>query len=236
VSDWRDINGRLQQACLEAGLDLLQPFGVGHALAGAPPDEGLQDFGRPNALGVVIGNTAALWPPFTRAYNAAPELQQSANPLDRYVSERVRYAAARATSRAHDIVLSHVTEPRAYPIQRLAQRAGFSALSPCHLAIRSDHGLWFGLRAVVTFDCDGPEEAPPRVEPPCVDCSAPCLAALDHALAVTAKPLSQLSIRAHADAWIDVRRVCPVAQASRYGEAQLRYHYVHDPALLRDEP
>jgi len=229
---WVDVYEHLQATCREAGLDLLQPFGV-RQLEGAPEDERLHDFGRANALGVLIGNTRALWPRLTETYATNLALQQAPHPLDTYVAEQVRRAVADATTLASHVVLSHVIEPCAYPIQRLAQRVGFAAISPCHLAVHPTHGMWFGLRAVVTFDCDGPS-APSRPLPrPCEGCSAPCVAALKQAIAVTPLPLSQLTIRDHADAWIKVRRVCPIGQASHYGEAQLRYHYVHDRSLLR---
>jgi hypothetical protein len=161
-------------------------------------------------------------------------LQQAEHPLDTYVGDCIRRAVAQAELPC-DIVLSHVIEPRAYPIQRLAQRVGFAAISPCHLAVHAEHGLCFGLRAVVTCDCDGPDTPLPPAPRPCEGCSAPCVPALKQAIAVTPVPLSQLTIREHADAWIKVRRVCPVGEASHYGEAQLRYHYVHDRALLRSE-
>ncbi|HVY32487.1 MAG TPA: hypothetical protein VHB79_38380 [Polyangiaceae bacterium] len=231
---WADIYERLRAACTEAGLDLSQPFGV-QRLADAPEDEHLHDFGRANALGVLIGNTRALWPRLTEAFATDPALQRASHPLDTYVADRVARAVADATKVASQVVLSHLIEPRAYPIQRLAQRIGFAAISPCHLAVHPEHGMWLGLRAVVTFDCDGPDAPlapPPR---PCDGCAAPCVPALKQALAVTPLPLSQLTIREHADAWIEVRRVCPVGEASRYGEAQLRYHYIHDRTLLRSE-
>lgn len=233
VSDWQAVVERLQQACHEAGLDLVHPFGLGH-LPRTAPDERLTDFGRANALGVLLGNTRELWPRFARAFATSPALQQVQHPLDAYVSKRVKGAVARATTLPHSVVLSHVVEPRPYPIQRLAERVGFAALAPCHLAIRPDHGLWFGLRAVVTFDCDGPQTPPSRSARPCDGCNAPCVKALERAVAVTPSPLSQATIREHAEAWIEVRRVCPIGQASRYGEAQLRYHYAPDPELIRD--
>jgi methylmalonic aciduria homocystinuria type C protein len=235
VSDRHDIVERLQRACAAAGLDLVHPFGTG-LLAEAAADERLQDFGRGNALGVLIGNTRALWPAFTRAYGTSPPLRASPNPLDTYVSERVAHAAASSGELAHEITFAHVVTPRAYPVQRLAERSGFAAIAPCHLVIHREHGLWLGLRAVITFDCDGPPESAAHPARPCDNCSAPCVSALEHAAAVTPQPLGAATIRQYADAWIDVRRVCPVGQASRYGEAQLRYHYVHDPALIRAEP
>lgn len=235
MNDWRDIVERLRRACLEAGLDLVHAFGTGQ-LAEAAADERLPDFGRRNALGVLIGNTRALWPAFTLAFDTSPTLRARPNPLDSYVSERVAHAAASSGALAHEITFAHAVTPRAYPIQRLADRSGFAAISPCHLVIHPDHGLWLALRAVVTFDCEGPHESAPRAVRPCDTCPAPCVSALEHAIAVTPQPLGQATIREHADAWIDVRRVCPFGQASRYGEAQLRYHYVHDRALIRVEP
>lgn len=233
--DWVQVFERLRGACAEAGLDLLQPFGL-QQLAGAPADEQLHGFGRSNALGVLLGNTRALWPRLTAAYAVDVGLQQTQHPLDTYVDLTVRGAVACASTAASRVVLAHVIEPSAYPIQRLAQRVGFAAISPCHLAVHAEHGMWFGLRAVVTFDCDGPTAPLPTPPRPCDGCSAPCVSALKQAIAVTPLPLSHATIREHADAWIKVRRVCPVAQASQYGEAQLRYHYVHDRSLLRPEP
>lgn len=209
---------------------MLHPFGLSE-LQDAPEDEQLPHFGRRNALGVLIGNTRELWPVFTRAYHSSTALAADPHPLDAYVSQRLA-AAVSLASPASSVVLAHVTQPRAYPIQRLAERVGFAAISPCHLAIHAQHGLWFGLRAVVTFDCDGPEAPTPPAARPCQGCAAPCVAALEHALAVTPKPLGQATIRRHAEAWIDVRRACPIGHASRYGEAQLRYHYAPDPSLL----
>jgi methylmalonic aciduria homocystinuria type C protein len=234
VSDWREIVQRLRQACFEAGLDLVHPFGTGQ-LTEAAADEHLQDFRRKNALGILIGNTRALWPAFTRAHARSAELQNSTNPLDTYVSERITHAATSGAA-AHEIVFAHVVQPRAYPIQRLAERSGFAALSPCHLVIHPEHGLWLGLRAVITFDCDGPPESAPPAARACDSCSAPCVSALEQAISITPKPLGRATISQQADAWIEVRRVCPVGQASRYGEAQLRYHYVHDSTLIRAKP
>lgn len=236
MSDWRDLVARLQQACSETGLHLVHPFGVSRLTSAAAPDEQLHGFGRQNALGVLIGNTRELWRSFARAYTTSSALQHAPHPLDTYVDTCVRGAVARATSLTSRIVMAHEVHPRAYPIQRVAERVGFAALTPCHLVIRPQQGLWFGLRAVVTFDCEGPSESPPPFVHPCDGCPAPCATALKQAIAVTPLPLSQATIREHADAWIEVRRVCPVGQASRYGEAQLRYHYLHDPALIRAEP
>jgi methylmalonic aciduria homocystinuria type C protein len=233
--DWQSVTRLFAQECTKAGLDLVHPFGVGHyhATGGAP----LPDFGRSNALGILVGNTRALWPAFTHAFAGDEALAAEPNPLDAYVTAHLERAIRLATSARHSIVLAHSTVPRPFPIQRLAEHAGLAGLAPCHLAIHPEFGLWWALRAAVVVDRDGPAELPQPAARPCDGCSAPCVTALEQALAVTPAPLGRSSIRAHADAWIRVRTICPVAPAARYGDAQLRYHYLHDRSLIRpDEP
>jgi len=231
--DWQSVTRLFAQECTKAGLDLVHPFGVGHyhATGGGAP---LHDFGRSNALGIVVGNTRALWPAFTRAFAGDRALAAEPNPLDAYVTAQLERAVRLATSARHAVVFAHSTAPRPFPIQRLAEHAGLAALAPCHLAIHPEFGLWWALRAVVVVDCDGPAELPQPSARPCDGCSAPCVTALEQALAVTPVPLGRSSIRAHADAWIRVRTVCPVAPAARYGDAQLRYHYLHDRSLIEE--
>ena len=215
---------------------MAEPFGLGHYRV-TPGSVPLPDFGRDNALGILVGNTRALWTAFTRSFVRDASLAAEPNPLDAYVTAHVERAARFASSAPHAVVLAHSTVPQPFPIQRLAERVGLAALAPCHLAIHEKYGLWWALRAVVVVDCDGPAELPRAAPRPCDGCSAPCVTALEQALTVTPAPLDRSSIRAHADAWIRVRTVCPVATATRYSDAQLRYHYLHDRSLIElDEP
>jgi len=92
------------------------------------------------------------------------------------------------------------------------------------LAIHPQHGPWFGLRAVLVAAIEGPPSTP-RPASPCASCSAPCVPALERALAVSGSPLSSAAITRHAAAWIAVRDACPIGRASRYSDAQLDYHY-----------
>lgn len=223
--DWQPIHERLAGAAVQAGLDLVQPFGVARYNAVAPPEARLPDFGRPNPLGVLVGNTRQLWPVFTRAYASDPELARSEHPLDTYVVTRLPALVRAASPARQHLIFSHVIGPSAFPIQRLAEAIGFAAISPSHLAIHPQHGPWLGLRAVVVLDVAGPETATSILERPCERCSAPCVPALQHALEASGTALDSASIAAHASDWIAVRDACPLGKASRYGSRQLAYHY-----------
>jgi methylmalonic aciduria homocystinuria type C protein len=222
-AEWQRILERLAPASAAAGFDLVQPFAVSTYNARASSDDRLPDFGRPDALGVVIGNTSALWPVFLRAYRGSG-LRAELHPLDTYATRCLTELVARTSSRRAELIFAHVTTPRAFPIQRVAESAGLAAISPSHLAIHPIHGPWLALRAVVVIDVSGPE-ATTAAARPCDTCSAPCVPALERALAASGPKLDSQSVSANASAWVAVRDACPIGRASRYGEAQLRYHY-----------
>jgi methylmalonic aciduria homocystinuria type C protein len=222
---WQSLSANVAAAAAEAGFDLVQPFGVAHYNEGAALAEQLEDFGQPNALGLLFANTRLLWPAFTLAYAEDATVAGAAQPLDTYVVARLNAVIANATGLRRQLVFSHVTQPRAFPMQRLAERVGLAALSPSHLAIHPLHGPWLALRAVAVIDVAGPAAAPAPPERPCQGCSAPCLPALAHALSVSGAPLSSAAVVAQAAAWIAVRDACPVGQSYRYGQNQLAYHY-----------
>ncbi|HEX2875513.1 MAG TPA: hypothetical protein VHP33_29880 [Polyangiaceae bacterium] len=222
---WQPLSAQIAAAAAQAGFDLVLPFGLAHYNAAAPEAERLVDFGRPNALGILFGNTRQLWPAFTRAFEAEPEVSTADQPLDTYVVQRLRGLLDAATQRRHELTFSHLTQPRAFPIQRLAERIGLASLSPSHLLIHPLHGPWLALRAVAVVDMDGPSDPPAPPARPCQSCSAPCVTALEHAVAMSGTPLTSAAVVAHADAWIAVRDACPVGPSSRYGPNQLAYHY-----------
>jgi len=235
--EWQLITARLLTAAAGVGLDLVQPFSVAHYNESAPRAERLEDFGHSSsggALGLLFGNTRRLWPAFTAAYAQDAALADAEQPLDRYVVSRLTALLADATTARTRLVFAHVTTPHAFPIQRLAERVGLAALSPSHLAIHPQHGPWFALRAVAVVDVTGPAQPLSAVARPCLGCPAPCVPALEQALLVSGEPLSSAAVAQHAAAWIAVRDACPVGRSSRYGEAQLAYHYA--PARSRIVP
>jgi cyanocobalamin reductase (cyanide-eliminating) / alkylcobalamin dealkylase len=222
---WQSITERVAMAAERAGFDIVHPFNVAHYNSTAPAAQRLDDYERPDALGLLIGNTRQLWPAFTRACTADSTLQSAAQPLDTYTVTRLTAVLAAATTARVQLVFSHVTHPQAFPIQRLAERVGLTALSPSHLAIHPLHGPWLALRAVAVVDVAGPVERPPPLANPCQSCSAPCVPALERALAASGTPLSSAGVVAHAHLWIAVRDACPVGRPSRYGDTQVAYHY-----------
>ncbi len=215
----------------DAGLDLAAPFEVGAANAALVVDEDtngprslfeLQRFGLPASLGVVVGNTRALWDHFD-GYS------ERAHPLDHYVVNEVeaavRVAGVGATPRLQ-IYYSHRTDYRrpdgglgAVPIQRIAQHSGLAALSPAHLSVHPVHGPWLGLRAVVVTDLPAVPVSRPATQP-CQGCSKPCLTALQRAL----DPSRDVGLL-RSQRWLAVRDACPVGRENRYGGAQIQFHY-----------
>lgn len=214
--------------CRAAGLDLAQPFSLATFHAASEPEHHLPCFGREDALAIVVGNTRALWPRFLEALRRERELLALPHPLDHYVVRSLTDALAGVPLR-HEIHWAHHREP-AIAIQRIAHAASLAELGPAHLCVHPEHGPWLALRAVVVFDVDAVEMgissdggAPSPSH--CRGCAAPCVAALERALAGTPSATG-------ANPWLGVRDACPVGRASRYDDDQIRYHYDKDASLL----
>jgi methylmalonic aciduria homocystinuria type C protein len=103
--------------------------------------------------------------------------------------------------------------PEYLPIQRTAEQAGLARLSRTHLSIHPVYGPWIGLRALATFEMEGPP-TPPLPADPCEGCATRCQAALDAAVAARDWRL-----------WLAVRDACNVGRDWRYSEDQIAYHY-----------
>ena len=214
------------------GLDLIHPFDAlryNERVAAHDALAPLPVFGRQRALGLLIGNTRALWPHFVAAYRERGDLQNASDPLDTYVSNAVRACAA---SIVVDSVarFGHERGADAVSMIHLAEASGFAWSGPAYLAVHRDHGPWFGLRAVIVADVDPPDRATSAPDL-CRGCEAPCRAALERAMARKV-PDSQGDIASSWRDWVAVRDACPIGRSSRYGEAQLRYHYTKERAVL----
>lgn len=184
------------------GFDIAHAFDA-HAAAAEP---GWACLAPPApARGVLLGNTRALWAPFSAAL-AGGALAGLADPLDAYTERAV--TAAFPGARVH---FAHRTYADHYlPFQRLAVATGLGALSPSQLVIHPAFGPWFALRAVVTLPGTAPVRAPiPRA---CV-CTGACERAFAAAAgATTLRP------------WLAVRDACSLA-AHRYDDAHIAFHY-----------
>ncbi len=233
------LRGRLVSRGFDlcAGLRLDQPALREH---GVTFPLSLAGFEAP--LGAVVGNTRALWSHVAARIQQAnptdfPNSVLGQDPIDEYVSEQLPLAVAAALtscglSQEHRIFYSHRTDypsaaddgegsaaRGAVPIQRLAALSGLAALSPSHLSVHPEYGPWIALRAVVVLPLETTTE-PGLRRAPCAGCQAPCVPALEQALAAPRGGPEPISHH-----WIAVRDACPVGRQHRYSDAQLRYHY-----------
>lgn len=185
------------QRLAERGYDIAHAFDA-HAAAREP---GWEQLAQGPRVGILIGNTRALWEPFTAAANL-----DEADPLDRYTERAITEAFGDAP-----VFFTHRAYGGAFlPFSRLAVATGLGALAPSHLVIHPIYGPWFALRAVVLVDGDPPARAP--IPQPCT-CNGACATALEAAL-----PSSSW------EDWLAVRDACGL-RTYRYSIAQIRYHY-----------
>jgi hypothetical protein len=190
-------------ALADAGFDLAHPFDAA-AVARDPRFAALAGAER---LGLLIGNTRALWPRFTAALRD-PALAAERDPLDRY-TERCLDAAFPGARIYH----GHRQYDGAFvPLQHLAVATGLGALAQSRLVIHPIYGPWFALRAAVIVDGEPPPICAP-IEQPC-RCDTSC---------ATVLAIAQRSTDWHD--WLAVRDSCRLRDW-RYTDEQIRFHYV----------
>jgi hypothetical protein len=196
-----------------AGFDLAHPFDAA-AAARAP---GLAALAGPERLGILIGNTRALWPRFTEALgDPALALAGERDPLDVYTERAI--AAAFPGAR---IYYGHRPYGGAFvPLQHLAVATGLGALAPSRLVIHPIYGPWFALRAAVVIDGEPPARQP--IAKPCA-CDAMCTTVLARAQRST-----------DWRDWVALRDSCSL-RTWRYSDDQVRYHYATVWGLRRQE-
>jgi methylmalonic aciduria homocystinuria type C protein len=219
----------LREALAPAGMDLIAPMQVGWYNAAEPPGIRLPEPRGPGSLAVVLGNSRALWRPFLQGLRAAPELLEGEHPLDTWVERRVMEAVARLDARPRSIHWVNGPGSRSFSMQRAAVATGLVGMAPCHLGIHRTLGLWFGLRAVLIFDLEGPARARGSDPFPCATCAErPCVPLLERALGGPvegAQPPPFLGVRANWTPWLALRDACPHGRQHRYGDLQIAYHY-----------
>jgi methylmalonic aciduria homocystinuria type C protein len=230
IPAWQAVHAALADAYVAAGLDLVQPFAVSWYNAVVAEPQRLPTFGRDECLGILIGNTRALWPRFLGALAADPRRLAADDPLDDYV-ESVVNAACAGLSFSWECVWAHGS--RRIAIQQLAQQAGVAYLSPGRLSVHSIFGPWIALRAAIVVDVDGPSGPSPLVAPPCDDCHVRCQPAFARAAATLIEPVNQAAVTPHWRLWLAARDACPLGCAYRYDDAQIGYHYTKDKDFLR---
>lgn len=239
-NDEREGLRRFQETLRLGGLDLLQPFGLDCLQKGKVDHPGLSSY-RPTQLGVVVGNTRALWPAFLRhlrGLGVRSVAELGPDPLDIYVEELIQAALSdlfETASIRGTAVYGHELLPAPIPIQRIAELAGLARIGPAHLSVHSHFGPWFALRAVVALEVSARAgdvlDANPSSAHPCERCDAPCRRALSGALlkrdvdAHAAGPAAPAGLSERQKRWLRVRDACPVGAEHRYSAQQILYHY-----------
>ncbi len=222
----------VREGCSRVGLDLLQPFEVAEYNRAVEAVYRIPDYGRTSTLGLLIGNTRALWPHFIEAFRARHSLREQDHPLDAFVQEQVLGALEPLAVR-WEVRWAHEAPPRRVAMQRLAHISGLAYLSPSNLSVHPTYGPWIGLRAAVVVDCDGPSEPAPALPNPCPDCTRDCLPKLQDAMLASGPDLTARgAIENQWQLWLAVRDACPVGRVHRYSDEQIRYHYTKDVRCL----
>lgn len=233
---WPDALQPTIRRLQEAGLDLVHPFSVSAAQTLLGPRIALPQVETESPLGLIVGNSRALWTPFVTSREAAQKDPPLPHPLDRYV-ERSLGEALELSGLKFNLAYSHTLLPQPIPLQRIADAAGFAHLGPAHLSVHPTYGLWLALRAVVVLEFPFSDaELPPGGQAPrvCEGCLAPCTGALEEALQHHSEPpapkhvqlaTSPLRLSNHAQAWARIREVCPIGQEHKFSGPQMKYHY-----------
>lgn len=216
-----------------AGLDLVAPFPVGLYNRAVDAAWQLPTLGSDSHLGLIIGNTRALWPRFLDALRAEPARLDEPHPLDRYVAETVTAVLSDLPVRVEHR-LADEPPPRRVAMQRLADLAGLAWLSPSHLCIHPVFGPWIALRAAVVVEMESPPGPPPSSQPTCADCATRCLPPFERAIAAVGDPIEAHSqVSTHWRRWLASRDTCPIGREHRYDDDQIEYHYTKNRAILR---
>ncbi len=232
AAPWQQIAERIAAGCAPAGFDLVQPFGVAWYNAVVDAPYRLPDLGRQQALGVLIGNTRALWPRLLAALRAEPALRVDPDPVQRYTTARV-LAALQPLGQRWDVRWAHDVPPRRVAMQRLGHLSGLAHLSPSFLNVHRVYGPWIALRAAVVVDADAPPGPPPDPPSPCPDCLHACLPLFERAAAaLRERGAAQRGLGDTWRLWLAVRDACPVGRQYRYSEEQIAYHYRIDRSAL----
>lgn len=217
----------VEERLAEGGLDLFAPLSARAYDEVVPAAHRMGVPEGQDRLAFVIGNTRGLWAHFLAAYEADVTIASAIDPLDRYV-EQVVGNALREVGVEAVVYYAHARTGIVPAVQRAAALAGLAPLGPARLSVHREHGPWIAWRALLCTDV--PFASPPApVTEICSSCAAPCVGALEAALARGGEhlPLAD-AIASEWRSWVAVRDVCPVGRASRYGEDQLAYHYTKD--------
>ena len=165
-------------------------------------------------LGLLVGNTRALWPRFVAARRTLP----ATNPLDTYVERSVLGAldASGIARAAVEVMFSHPRYGGVFlPFQPLAVLTGLAAPAAGGLVVHPIWGPWFAMRAVIALE-PPTGTAVPALAPIAKPCT--CTGACERAFEIASRDLRDWR------AWLAVRDACSL-RTHRYSDDQIQFHY-----------
>ncbi|CAG8473843.1 955_t:CDS:2, partial [Dentiscutata erythropus] len=178
-----EITKKISEILYPLGFDLVKAFPAQRYNSNLSPASSLAPlptYFRTSTLSIIVGNTKHLWPIFLKFYanfQSVTKRKKSNNriisssydnPLDCYTIQSITSAVKQAISInnystkysdvKYDIRYTFdLDEKKFVAFQRLAQDAGLAYYNKtCFLCVHEEFGPWFGLRAVITFDIEGP--------------------------------------------------------------------------------
>ncbi|KAG9303465.1 hypothetical protein G9A89_013792 [Geosiphon pyriformis] len=179
---WLKVTELLAQRLYTLGFDLVKAFPAQRYNAKVPIGiSSLPTFGRNNTLAVVVANTKHFWEIFlahlaSESRKSCGEIDLDPNPIDTYTKSKIpqsvieiltkfskvysnRTKASISSGIDYDIRYSFDKDKSNFvALQLLAHEARLAYYNRlCGLNVHEVAGPWIGLRAVVTFDLDGPE-------------------------------------------------------------------------------
>jgi len=214
----------------ESGFDLIRSLQVAQYNQDLAEANRLPDFGRPDALVLVLGNTRKLWNRFIEDLAANPALVDVPDPLDAWVESKVQ-CVLKPIEVPAVACFAHRTDERIIGMQRLGQLSGLGFVGPCHLSVHRAFGPWVSFRAAVVFDlaCD---PLPLGAVDTCSGCvSKPCMAQYERVGEMDGE-LGFDAMRSRWQDWLAIRQACTVGQEYAFTPHQAAYHYTHDRRWL----
>ena len=209
-----------ESALIQSGFDLIQRFSVELYNAQVKEENKLPEFD--NSYGVIIGNSKALWPHFTKFLGAHEGWLEAPNPFDRFVEKRIP-ECLETLDEKFNIRYSHLPEPNHIAFQRLAQISGLAFLSKSYLSIHPKFGPWVSLRAALVIQGVAELPLPEPMVNPCNQCKSSCEISFNKVLNKMEDQKSHQIIGWKE--WLEVRNACPLGQRYKFGDEQIEYHY-----------
>ena len=245
-----------EASLVQSGMDITQRFGTAwyndYVAEESLPLHPLPTCGRASAMGILIGNTSALWPAFLAWLGTQPDAESVVDPLDTYTDRAIHRAVEQLlASPGMEGTEHHVYWPweggeRLVSMQRAAVASGLCYHdSETQLAIHPTFGAWHAYRAVLVLSTPALADA----LAPSAPSRLPCLLSVaekDAARAAMTAALRasdevNLCTQLHGAkgmevdvrlAWAALRDCVQLGAEHRYSEAQLVYHYTKDKAVL----